>query len=135
MLKKVTLLFSMAALVLSAWAIPGALLYMAYYYGMNMPLIGYLRFFTTVLPAGFLAAAWMLREASLPGPQGTANALHYKSVAGPIAMGIFVAVVTVANMKSLVPSMERDQVVAANLADTGARIRASAPAGSSRSAG
>jgi hypothetical protein len=103
---------------------------MAYYYGMGMPLIGYLRFFTTMLPPAFLAAAWLLREASIPGSTGSGSARDYKSVAGPIAMGIFVAIVTVANMKSLTPSMERDQVVAANLADAGARIRAAAPAGS-----
>jgi hypothetical protein len=118
------------AMALLAWIVPGSLLYMSYYYGLNMPLIGYLRFFTTLLPPAFLAAAWLLRQASLPDGFGKMPAGDYRSIAGPIAIGLFVSVVAISDFRSLLPSLERDQVIALNLADLGSRIRSVAPAGS-----
>ena len=53
-----------AALLLLLWFVPGTLLYMAYYYGRGMPLIGYLRFFTSMLPAAVVAAVWLGHKAT-----------------------------------------------------------------------
>jgi 4-amino-4-deoxy-L-arabinose transferase-like glycosyltransferase len=52
------------AVLLVLWFVPGTLLYLAYYWGMNLPVWGFLRFFASVLPAGVIAAVWMLRRAA-----------------------------------------------------------------------
>lgn len=47
-------------LILILWFVPSVLLYMAYYWGQQMPGLAYLRFFLTVYPAAILAAVWVL---------------------------------------------------------------------------
>jgi hypothetical protein len=56
-------------LLLLAWAIPGALLYTAYYWdppGQSVTQIGYMRFFETILPPLTIGAFWLLSYAALP---------------------------------------------------------------------
>ncbi|HRK29943.1 MAG TPA: glycosyltransferase family 39 protein [Tepidisphaeraceae bacterium] len=51
------------ALVLVLWFVPSTLLYFSYYWGMNLPVWGFMRFFASVLPAGVIAAVWMMHHA------------------------------------------------------------------------
>lgn len=51
-------------LLLVLWYVPGTLLYLTYYWGMNLPVWGFLRFFASVLPAGVIAAVWLLQRAA-----------------------------------------------------------------------
>ena len=133
-----------AALLLSLWFIPGTLLYMAYYYGRGMPLIGYLRFFTSMLPAAVVAAVWMVHKASVQmRAERTALAgapahdVEYESwwrrawrsgsFAAPLAAGVFVAIPAAMNMYNMIGSLERDATIATNLADVGRRARQTIP--------
>jgi hypothetical protein len=122
-----------AALLLTLWFWPGTLLYMAYYYGMNMPLIGYLRFFTSMLPAAVIGAVWLIHRASLQeqtDPNRSGSWRAGGSIAAPIAAGIFVAVAAAMNVHSMLGSMERDFIVTTRLADVSDRVRESVPKGS-----
>src|SRR5204862_7948466 len=53
------------ALLLTMWFVPGALLYTAYYWGLNERGVWFLRFFLTFLPPLFIAAMYLLRSAGL----------------------------------------------------------------------
>jgi hypothetical protein len=86
-----------------------------------------LRFFTTLLPPAFLVAAWLLQKAAVSGSREENNNSSHRSITGPIGIGVFVAIVTAVNMRTLVPSLERDYALAANLADVGAHVRSSVP--------
>ena len=129
-----------AALLLTLWFLPGTLLYMAYYYGRGMPLIGYLRFFTSMLPAAVVAAVWMIHKASarprvepapVPGQTWWRGALRRAwtngSLAVPLAAGVFVAIPSAMNLYNMIGSLERDATIANNLADVGRRARFSIP--------
>jgi hypothetical protein len=134
-----------AALVLALWFVPGTLLYMSYYYGMGMPMIGYLRFFTSMLPAAIISAAWLLHRATMApaviehgavaGTNG--DAVHRAkapwrmrgSIAAPITVGAFVALAAAANLAGTLGPLERDYVLMQNLADVGKRIREAIPCG------
>jgi len=123
-----------AALVLLLWFLPGTLLYMSYYYGMNLPpsmaMIGYTRFFASMLPAAVIASAWLIERASHLNASTAgidAPAAPGGSVAAPLAAGAFVALVAVANLNGMLGVLERDFTVATNLADTGRRIREAIP--------
>ena len=110
--------------MLALWFIPGTLLYMSYYYGMNLPpsmaMIGYTRFFASMLPAAVIAAAWLIERAShlevAPAPAAVDNAPpRRRSIAAPIAAGAFVALVACANLNGTVGAMERDGQVRAQV--------------------
>ena len=127
-----------AALLLLLWFVPGTLLYMAYYYGRGMPLIGYLRFFTSMLPAAVVAAVWMVHKASADARARDAALAELSdprprrwwwggSVAAPLAAGVFVAIPASMNVNNMLGSLERDGVIANNLADVGRRARQSIP--------
>ena len=129
-----------AALLLSLWFIPGTLLYMAYYYGRGMPLIGYLRFFTSMLPAAVVAAVWMVHKASVrphaepdvePGESWLRHGLRRVwlngSFAVPLAAGVLVAIPAAMNLYNMIGSLERDATIATNLADVGRRARQTIP--------
>ena len=49
---------------ITLWFVPGTVLYLSYYWGMNLPVWGFLRFFASVLPAGVIAAAWAMQRAA-----------------------------------------------------------------------
>jgi hypothetical protein len=123
-----------AALVLLLWFLPGTLLYMSYYYGMNLPpsmaMIGYTRFFASMLPAAVIATAWLIERASHLNASTTGvdvPATPRGSVAAPIAAGAFVALVAVANLNGMLGVLERDFTIGTNLADVGRRIREAIP--------
>jgi len=63
-----------AGLLLNLWFVPGALLYTSYYWGQQVPGVGYLRFFLTLFPPLIAAGFALLHEAtgqpiSTPLPQ------------------------------------------------------------------
>lgn len=75
---------------LTLWFMPSTVLYLSYYWGMNLPVWGFLRFFASVLPAGVIAAVWVMQRAAVSG--GVAG-----SAAGDSPRRLIVAVgVTVA---------------------------------------
>ncbi len=127
-----------AGLLLFLWFVPGTLLYMAYYYGRGMPLIGYLRFFTSMLPAAVIAAVWVVHKASVSmraeaeaareGVDPVDDAWVRRwwrsgSISAPLAAGVFVAVPALTNLNSMLGPMERDGVIATNLSDVARRAR------------
>lgn len=56
---------------LTLWFVPSTLLYLSYYWGMNLPVWGFLRFFASVLPAGVIAAVWAMQRASAASTEGS----------------------------------------------------------------
>lgn len=126
-----------AAAVLMLWFLPGTLLYMAYYYGRGMPLIGYLRFFTSMLPPVVLGTVWLIyratESAAASGRRSSDDEPTWwrrGSFAVPVAAGLFVALPSAVNLNNTIGAMERDHVIATNLSDTGRRTRESVPANS-----
>ncbi len=71
-----------AAVVMTLWFLPGALLYTAYYWGQNVPGVDFLRFFLTLFPPLIIASMYFLRSAE-PGGRG--------SIVSPLAAGILTA--------------------------------------------
>ena len=53
------------ALLMTAWFVPGVLLYTSYYWGNEKPGIAYLRFFLTLFPPVIFAAAWMFYQCGM----------------------------------------------------------------------
>jgi hypothetical protein len=121
-----------AATLLLLWWVPGTLLYMAYYYGMNMPVIGYLRFFMTLFPPAVIAAAWVIAQASrsLGFTTPDDRALRLGSTAGPVGAAALIAVAGLVNLRAVIGPMERDLVIAFNLDHTTREILRNVPAGS-----
>jgi hypothetical protein len=127
-----------AALLFMLWFLPGTLLYMAYYYGRGMPLIGYLRFFTSMLPPVVIGCVWLIHRAgvSMDPQRMLASAgesipwWRRGSFAVPVAAGLFVAFPAAVNLNNNIASLERDHTIATNLADIGTRSRESIPPGS-----
>jgi hypothetical protein len=73
----------LTALLLTLWFVPGALLYTAYYWGLNQPGVWYLRFFLTLFPPMIVAAMFLLRNT-----QRSAG----RSIASPLAAGVLTAI-------------------------------------------
>src|SRR5439155_6923576 len=48
------------ALLMTAWFLPGVVLYTSYYWGNELPGLAYLRFFLTLFPPLIFAAAWVI---------------------------------------------------------------------------
>lgn len=70
------------ALMMTAWFVPGAFLYMSYYWGQGVPGVWYLRFFLTLFPPMIVAAMYMLKSTQ-PAGRG--------SIVSPLAAGILTA--------------------------------------------
>ena len=86
------LLFSRSArtgLFFTLWFVPGALLFVAYYWGNQIPGVGFLRFYLTFFPAGIAAAVWLIHSAGR-GSSADADAPR-GSVAVPLGAGLLVA--------------------------------------------
>ena len=108
-------------LVLWAWALPGLLLYAAYYWAVDD--VAYTRFFLTLLPPLVLGMAWLLTR-PLPGPEwlrrGGQPALALALVLACGAYGVREAL-------PILRGIQEDQMLAR---DTAAAALAVAPAGS-----
>ena len=74
------------ALVLTAWFVPGALLYTSYYWGERVPGTAFLRFFLTLFPPLIIAGMWLLRSAGLGSSEPTQR--EAGSIFSPLAAGI-----------------------------------------------
>jgi hypothetical protein len=98
-------------LLLASWFAPGALLYVAYYWGGNVVGPGYLRFYIALLPPLILAALW----------------LTITQARSTLAAGLIVAIASAIGMRTALPAMERDQASNLNLAFTINRIVAKLP--------
>jgi hypothetical protein len=107
------------AAVLILWLVPGALLYMAYYWGRGLGVWGFLRFYATLLPAIVIAAAWVIERTvvSLPG----------RKLVAVVGAAIFAAFVTYLNTDSTRGALQRDHTVAANIAFSAAKVREHVP--------
>ncbi len=106
------------ALTLWAAILPTAAIYTAYYWGANLPASGFLRFFACTFPPAAVAAGWVVGRLALADRRRFAGGLA--------AMGL-IAVVSVLNIRTAMPPMERDRTVGGNLADAGSQIRAIVP--------
>jgi len=102
-------------LLLTLWFVPGALLYTAYYWGENMPGVGYLRFFLTLFPPVIIAAMWLLRSAASGGR---------RSIASPLAAGIVTAVSVSVGLWSSIGELERQHRGTINLQYSARQIAA-----------
>jgi hypothetical protein len=94
------------ALLLSLWFVPGALLYTAYYWGANLPSVGFLRFFLTLYPPVIIAAMWLLRSAASSGKG---------SIASPLAAGAVTAAAVSIGLWGSLSEMERQHRGTLNL--------------------
>ena len=93
------------AIVLTMWAIPGSLLYTAYYWGDRVPGVAFLRFFLTVFPPMIIAGLWLLRAA---GKGSNELALRGAgSLVSPLAAGILVAATAGVSLANSLADMNR----------------------------
>lgn len=114
------------ALLLSLWFVPGTLLYFSYYWGQNIPGVGFLRFFLDLFPALILSAFWLVR---LAGRAATLDTPRRGSVAVPLAAGILAFVPAAISLRTALPEMARQHTGNLNLAYSGQRLRSHLPQG------
>jgi hypothetical protein len=114
-----------AALLLTMWFLPQTLLYNAYYWGLGIRGIWYLRFFLTMYPPLIVAAMWMLRSSMIGGALreigGAEGGIVAKrrwrgSIAAPIGAGILTAAAAAVGLMISVPDLERQHRGNLNLA-------------------
>jgi 4-amino-4-deoxy-L-arabinose transferase-like glycosyltransferase len=115
-----------AGVLMWLWLMPTVLLYISYYWGRTavgtaLPAWGYLRFFAGVFPCLVIAAAWVVSR--LVGASG-------RPVPALAVALVFCSIPISLNISQLRAPLERDAVIAANLAFTGRQIREAVPAGS-----
>jgi hypothetical protein len=91
-----------AALLLTLWFVPGALLYTAYYWGQDLQGLGFLRFFLTLFPPLIIAAMFMLKSAEIHG-----RINGRRAIAPPLAAGVLVAIATVIGVGTTLDELER----------------------------
>lgn len=84
------------ALVLTLWYVPSTLLYLSYYWGMNLPVWGFLRFFSSVFPAGVIAAMWMLHQAASAGTTIAPLTRRRAMLTGLVVTGVSVLTLAIA---------------------------------------
>jgi dolichyl-phosphate-mannose-protein mannosyltransferase len=107
-------------LVLWAWALPGLLLYTAYYWAVDD--VAYTRFFLTLLPPLVLGMAWLLTR-PLPGPEWLRRSQPALALALVLACGAY----GVREALPILDGIQEDQTLARDMA---AAALAVAPAGS-----
>lgn len=112
-------------LFLLTWFVPGVILYSAYYWGGgNMPRMGYLRFFLTLLPPLFVAACWVMTlvPSTSPAKAGPTDGPLWsrlaRALAVPVAVGLIVGVTAALSVADNISELERQFATQANLADT-----------------
>jgi hypothetical protein len=113
-------------LVLVCWLLPLALIYMAYYWGMQggvgFGVWGFLRFYATILPAIAIGAVWVTWRVI-----GSAPKHRWLGFAAAFVVIGYAAYV---NVNSTLWPLRRDGQITANIAYTTQRIQAKVPAGS-----
>lgn len=109
-------------LLLTSWFVPGALLYVAYYWGRNMPGVYYLRFFLSLFPPVIAAAVWLMASAGRGAMRPiTAGDWWHRwwqrgSIAVPLGAGVLAAAACGVGLWSAVPHLERQHRGNMNLA-------------------
>jgi hypothetical protein len=107
-------------LVLWAWALPGLLLYAAYYWAVDD--VAYTRFFLTILPPLALGMAWLLTR-PLPGPEWLRRVQPGLAFALVLACGAY----GVREALPILRGIHEDQTLARDTAEAALAV---APAGS-----
>lgn len=92
------------------WFLPGALLYVAYYWGQGMPGTAYLRFYLSLYPPLILGALWLV-SAAMRGASARRG-----SIGMPVAVGAVVAISTSISLANGLPYLERQHRGNMNLA-------------------
>ncbi len=92
------------------WFFPGALLYVAYYWGQDVPGTAYLRFYLTLFPPLILGALWLISSAA------RGASARRGSLAAPLAIGAVVAVTASVSLGNSIPDLERQHRGNLNLA-------------------
>ncbi len=87
-----------AAALMTLWFVPGTLLYLAYYWGDDMPGIGFLRFFLTLFPPLIIGAMFLLKSAEIAGKG---------SIVSPLAAGILTAASAAIGLYGSLGDLER----------------------------
>jgi len=124
--------------LMALWFVPGAVLYTSYYWGLQSPGVGFLRFFLTLFPPVIACAMWLLRSAGEgagvgvgtgagAGAEAGANesaspAMGGGSVAHPIAAGVVVAIAGSIGLYASLPELERQHAGNLNLAYSATQI-------------
>lgn len=105
------------AVLLTLWFLPGALTYTAYYWGNNLPSIGFLRFFLTLFPPLIVAAMWLLHR--------TGGAVVGKrALASPLAAGALTAIAAAVGLTGSLGELNRQHRGTLNLHFSAERILA-----------
>jgi hypothetical protein len=116
------------AMTMLLWLLPATLFYAAYYWGLDLAGMSYLRFFLTLIPVMIVPAMWLLRHGGWARKAIGERAPG--SVAMPIACGMLVAVCSWLGLRNALPTMERELAVSGNLFYTCEGIAQIAPKGS-----
>jgi hypothetical protein len=101
------------ALLLALWALPGTVLYTAYYWGGDLPTIAFLRFLLTLFPPLIIAAMWLLR---------CTETTEKRSIAPPLAAGVLTAMAASIGLWSSIGELERQHRGNLNLHFSAQRI-------------
>jgi hypothetical protein len=107
------------ALLLTLWFVPGTLLYFSYYWGQNVPGVGFLRFFLDLFPALIIPAFWLVR---LAGRAATLDTPRRGSVAVPLAAGVLAFVPSAVSLRTALPEIARQHTGNLNLAYSAERL-------------
>jgi uncharacterized membrane protein YgcG len=116
------------AMTMLLWLVPATLFYAAYYWGLDLAGMSYLRFFLTLIPVMIIPAMWLLRHGGWA--RGVIADRAPGSVAMPIACGVLVAICSCLGLRNALPTMERELAVSGNLFYTCEGIVQVAPKGS-----
>ncbi len=111
-------------LVMALWIVPGIVVYTAYYWAPDGMRIGYMRFFTTILPALALCAMWMVdRLTALAAPPG-------RRLGVTAGLGVVIAIASGVQANYAIADLENEyrQSLAASVA--GQRLVEAIPSGS-----
>jgi hypothetical protein len=95
------------------WFLPGALLYVAYYWGNHTPGVAFMRFYLTLFPPMIAAAMWFIYSA---GPAKADRARG--SIAIPMAAGILTASIAGVGAMICMPDLNIEQRHNLNIAYT-----------------
>jgi hypothetical protein len=90
------------ALLLTLWLVPGSLLYTAYYWGLNLQGVAFLRFFLTLFPPLILGALWLLRSAGI----GARTNRQEGSIVASLTAGLFTFGAAAIGLMATLPTLE-----------------------------
>ena len=112
-------------MLLILWFVPGTLLYMAYYWGQQMALWDFLRFFATILPPVFIAGVWLVWRAAVRDTPGRIDIAG--SLIGATALLALLALTSAVNLEASIGPMQRDRTISSNIAASTVWIKQTIP--------